>query len=154
MMEFVPFGPQHLDAVTALEAEVFQGREPWSRQAFEGELINSQAVWIVARAGTAVIGYAGGWAGGAEFHLLNLGVAVPFRRRGAGRGLVRAVLGAAAARGCRRATLEVRSSNEGARALYESFGFRSAGVRPRHYGNGEDAVIYWLDAVEAVKMAL
>jgi ribosomal-protein-alanine N-acetyltransferase len=38
----------------------------------------------------------------------------------------------------------VRSSNAGAQRLYEGFGFRSAGVRPRYYAdNGEDAVIMW-----------
>ena len=41
-------------------------------------------------------------------------------------------------------TLEVRRSNAGAIALYERFGFRSAGVRRRYYqDNGEDAVIMW-----------
>ena len=41
-------------------------------------------------------------------------------------------------------TLEVRRSNTGAIALYERFGFRSAGVRRRYYAdNGEDAVIMW-----------
>jgi len=148
MTELVPFARLHLDAVCALEREVFDGRDPWSRMAFEGELMNPQAVWTVAVAGGTVIGYAGGWAGGTEFHLLNLGVAPATRRQGTGRALVRAVLARAAARGCRRATLEVRSSNEGARRLYESIGFRSAGVRPRHYPDGEDAVIYWLDGLE------
>ena len=43
-------------------------------------------------------------------------------------------------------TLEVRVSNHGAIAMYERFGFRSAGVRPRYYhDNGEDALIMWLD---------
>jgi len=41
-------------------------------------------------------------------------------------------------------TLEVRTSNAPAIALYERFGFRSAGTRPRYYrDNGEDAVIMW-----------
>ena len=41
-------------------------------------------------------------------------------------------------------TLEVRTSNEPAIALYERFGFRSAGKRPRYYQDtGEDAVIMW-----------
>ncbi len=41
-------------------------------------------------------------------------------------------------------TLEVRRSNLGALALYERFGFRSAGVRRRYYAdNGEDGVIMW-----------
>ena len=43
-------------------------------------------------------------------------------------------------------TLEVRVSNHGAIGMYERFGFRSAGVRPRYYhDNGEDALIMWLD---------
>ncbi len=41
-------------------------------------------------------------------------------------------------------TLEVRRTNAGAITLYESFGFRSAGVRRRYYqDNGEDAIIMW-----------
>ena len=41
-------------------------------------------------------------------------------------------------------TLEVRLSNAPAIALYERFGFRSAGTRPRYYHDtGEDAMIMW-----------
>ncbi len=41
----------------------------------------------------------------------------------------------------------MRKSNHGALALYERFGFRSAGVRRRYYAdNGEDAVIMWRTA--------
>jgi ribosomal-protein-alanine N-acetyltransferase len=43
-----------------------------------------------------------------------------------------------------RYTLEVRESNAAAIALYERFGFRSAGMRRRYYqDNGEDAFIMW-----------
>ena len=41
-------------------------------------------------------------------------------------------------------TLEVRRSNAGAYALYESLGFKGAGVRRRYYAdNGEDAIVMW-----------
>jgi ribosomal-protein-alanine N-acetyltransferase len=41
-------------------------------------------------------------------------------------------------------TLEVRPSNAAAIALYERFGFRSAGLRRGYYhDNKEDAVIMW-----------
>ena len=44
--------------------------------------------------------------------------------------------------GARVATLEVRLSNGPARALYQRFGFRPVGIRPRYYSdNGEDALI-------------
>ena len=47
-------------------------------------------------------------------------------------------------------TLEVRTSNEPAIALYELFGFESAGVRPGYYhDNKEDALIMWRTAAEA-----
>ena len=42
-------------------------------------------------------------------------------------------------------TLEVRISNEGARRLYQQFGFGPAGIRPRYYrDNSEDALIMWV----------
>ncbi len=45
-----------------------------------------------------------------------------------------------------RYTLEVRTSNDAAIAMYEGFGFRPAGKRPRYYhDNGEDALIMWLE---------
>jgi ribosomal-protein-alanine N-acetyltransferase len=44
-------------------------------------------------------------------------------------------------------TLEVRVSNLGAIGLYESFGFKSHGVRRGYYtDNREDALIMWKDA--------
>jgi ribosomal-protein-alanine N-acetyltransferase len=44
-------------------------------------------------------------------------------------------------------TLEVRTSNSGAIALYERFGFRSAGTRRRYYSDtGEDALIMWRES--------
>ena len=47
----------------------------------------------------------------------------------------------------------MRVSNIGAIAMYEGFGFRSAGRRRRYYhDNGEDALIMWL-ALSARKRA-
>jgi ribosomal-protein-alanine N-acetyltransferase len=45
-------------------------------------------------------------------------------------------------RGAREATLEVRLSNLPARRLYEKYGFRPVGLRPRYYSDDqEDALI-------------
>ena len=45
-------------------------------------------------------------------------------------------------RHAREATLEVRLSNLAARRLYEKYGFRPVGIRPRYYSdNQEDALI-------------
>jgi N6-L-threonylcarbamoyladenine synthase/protein kinase Bud32 len=55
------------------------------------------------------------------------------------------VLAAAAELGARRVTLEVRSENAAAIALYESVGLGAVGTRPGYYGYGQDAVIMWGD---------
>jgi hypothetical protein len=46
-------------------------------------------------------------------------------------------------RECQALTLEVRSSNVGAQALYRRFGFAPVGVRQKYYENTEDAIVMW-----------
>jgi ribosomal-protein-alanine N-acetyltransferase len=53
-----------------------------------------------------------------------------------------AFLDVAIDRGAHEATLEVRLSNLAARKLYEKYGFRPVGLRPRYYSDDhEDALI-------------
>jgi ribosomal-protein-alanine N-acetyltransferase len=74
---------------------------------------------------------------------MNVAVDPDRRRHGIATALLTALLREVAGRDSQ-VTLEVRRSNTGAIALYERFGFRSAGVRRRYYqDNGEDAVIMW-----------
>jgi ribosomal-protein-alanine N-acetyltransferase len=76
------------------------------------------------------------------FHLMNIAVDPAMRRRGLGATLLEAMIDRAGAHEAY--TLEVRTSNAPAIALYERFGFRSVGTRPRYYTDtGEDAVIMW-----------
>ena len=50
------------------------------------------------------------------------------------------------ARGTCRSPSRCGSPTTRAIGMYERFGFRSAGIRPRYYqDNGEDALIMWLD---------
>ena len=76
------------------------------------------------------------------WHVMNVAVDTDRRRRGIATALIAALLERVG--DDPQVTLEVRKSNTGALALYERFGFRSVGVRPRYYAdNGEDAVIMW-----------
>lgn len=78
-----------------------------------------------------------------EVHLLDVAVAVALRRSGIARRLLAWLAAAAMADGATAMTLEVRTSNGGARRLYDQLGFTSSGVRPGYYTDGEDAVIMW-----------
>lgn len=141
-MTIVPFAAEHLDRVFALEQEIYAGLGPWARGPFEHELVAPFALWRVALERDAVIAYGGGWMIQGEYHLLNLAVAPGHRRNGLARALLEELLREAAKLNCREALLEVRRSNDAARALYEQFGFTAAGVRARYYPNGEDAILY------------
>jgi ribosomal-protein-alanine N-acetyltransferase len=75
---------------------------------------------------------------------MNIAVAPEHRRRGVAAELIESLF-EEAGEGAR-FTLEVRTSNRGAIAMYERFGFRPAGHRRRYYHDtGEDALIMWLE---------
>ena len=132
----------HIDRVMALEAEVFSGRDPWPRTAFETEFRNPDAVWFVALEDDAVVGYGGGWCVPPEFHLLNLAVHQDFRRQGLARGILDAVFAEGNRRNCSTVVLEVRHDNADAIRLYEKLGFVKVASRARYYTAGEDALVY------------
>ena len=76
---------------------------------------------------------------------MNIAVDPGLRRKGIATALLSALLERIDdGSGSAQLTLEVRPTNRSAIALYERFGFRSAGTRPRYYqDNGEDALIMW-----------
>ena len=78
------------------------------------------------------------------WHIMNIAVDPDERRQGIARSLLLELFDRVGEGDHARFTLEVRQSNGAAIALYERFGFRSAGVRRRYYqDNGEDAIIMW-----------
>ena len=74
-------------------------------------------------------------------HVVVLGVAPEWRRQGVGRSLMRRVESAFRERGVQLIHLEVRTTNAGARALYERLGFTVAGRRLAYYTNGDDGYL-------------
>jgi ribosomal-protein-alanine N-acetyltransferase len=127
---------------------------PWPDEAYRNELLtNRLASYIVARAGDDVVGFAGLWVMVDEAHVTTFAVDPRWRRRGIGEQLLLALLDLAIARRAREATLEVRLSNVPARRLYEKYGFRPVGIRPRYYSdNGEDALIMTTDTLASPGM--
>jgi ribosomal-protein-alanine N-acetyltransferase len=77
-----------------------------------------------------------------EFEILNLAVAIAYRRRKVAGRLIEEALHSCKMVGVRRAHLEVRASNEAAIALYVRHGFSACGRRPKYYRNPvEDAIL-------------
>lgn len=129
-----------LGQVVAIEAASFTA--PWSRETFERLLLRDTAGMVVAEEEGRVVGYAVFWVVGREAELGNLAVHPEARRRGVGRRLIRRVRGEARRLGVQAIYLEVRESNEAARALYQAEEFRNVGRRRGYYRSpSEDALV-------------
>ncbi len=136
-----PMRTADLPEVEAIERASFT--TPWPPNAYRSELEDNRlASYLVARIGDRVVAYAGMWLMVDEAHITTFAVHPSWRRRRIGERLLLAMLDLAATRRAREATLEVRVSNLAARRLYEKYGFRPVGIRPRYYSDdGEDAIV-------------
>lgn len=116
---------------------------PWPDYAFRQELqANRLAHYMVVRVLEETVAYGGLWMMVDEAHVTTFAVLPQWRRHGVGGRLLLEMAHLARDLGARVMTLEVRLSNAPARSLYQQFGFRPVGVRPRYYSdNGEDALI-------------
>ena len=134
---------EDIDDILLIEHESFS--VPWSREAFESELLkNALSVYLVAEIKNEIIGYGGMWLILDEAHITNVAVRLSSRGNGVGERLVEFLIDKASKSGARSMTLEVREGNVAARRLYEKMGFFVEGIRPGYYqDNKEDALIMW-----------
>lgn len=140
MIEYVPMTAEQVPQLAAIEKLCFS--DPWNEQSIATELTNPLSEWFVALEGDRVVGYVGSQTVLGETDMMNLAVHPDRRRRGIARQLVVTLVEALAQRGSHSLTLEVRVSNEPARALYEQLGFSQVGRRPGYYLQPkEDALI-------------
>lgn len=134
--------PEHLLAVAELERLCFS--EPWSERSLE-LLLSETALGVVALEEERVIAYGGMLLAPGEGQITNLATHPDFRRCGAGRAVLCALIQRATEASLEQISLEVRTSNEPAIALYAAEGFIVAGRRPRFYrAPSEDALVMLL----------
>ena len=139
-------GDEDLDGVLEVESESFTN--PWTRDMYAWELQNRSIchIYVVRTDDCRVAGFCAFWLVFDEIHINNVAMRPRFRSQGIGTRLMHHVLATAKGLGARRATLEVRASNDPARRLYERLGFYVAGTRRNYYTNPvEDALILWRD---------
>jgi ribosomal-protein-alanine N-acetyltransferase len=134
-----PLVEEDLAAVLAIEETAFAS--PWTRASFLQELQSSHSHLTVAERQGQVIGYVCCWHVADEVQILDIAVHPVCRRQGVGECLLRHALASGQHHGALSANLEVRCSNLAAIALYKKLGFCEAGVRPRYYADGEDALV-------------
>ncbi len=130
-----------LAAVSRIEHASFD--DPWSDEALLSEIeADAMRLPLAAECDGQVCGFLMAWRVVDQLHILNIAAAPAARRLGVGTALLLEASRLAVAGGLVEVTLEVRVSNQGARAFYRRHGFAETGLRPNYYSdNGEDAVI-------------
>lgn len=132
-----------IETLLSLDAACFG--KLWSRDHYLREIDSPNSdilIFYQPETGNPVA-YGCVWAIVDEAHITILGTLPDYQRRGYARQVLAGLLHLAVVRELKRSTLEVRASHVGAIALYESFGFETAGRRKKYYSDKEDALILW-----------
>ncbi len=139
-MTIEPLTASAVPEVAAIERLCFS--DPWSEAAFEGELQNPLASYLVAKINGVVAGFVGIHRVLDEGYITNIATHPARRRAGVGRALLAALCEECERDGMHFVTLETRASNTAAITLYTGMGFRRAGLRRGYYRTPpEDAVL-------------
>ena len=135
-----------LPAVISIERQSFS--TPWSLAMFVLELSKPSGICLAAEDENGLVGYLVCSRYDDVWHLMNVAIHPDRRRAKIATDLIERLFEEAGPGA--RYTLEVRVSNGPAIAMYQRFGFKSAGRRRRYYhDNGEDALIMWLEPAGA-----
>lgn len=139
-----PMRRRDLSSILAIENVSYP--KPWTSGVFESEIEmarRGERYYVVARRDGQLVGYAGLMFVVGDAHVTNIACAPRHHRTGVATRLLAELAWEAVARQCQALTLEVRSTNTGAQALYRNFGFTPVGVRQKYYENVEDAIVMW-----------
>ena len=142
-VRITPMRRRHLRSVLRIEHQVYP--RPWSVGLFMSELaLRATRVYLVARVGPTVVGYAGLLLTAGDGHVTTIAVDPAWHRHKIGTRLMLHLTRQSIEKGATALTLEVRMSNDAAQGMYRTFGFAPAGVRPGYYvETNEDALIMW-----------
>ncbi len=133
---------EYIKDIANIELESF-GKNAWSENNILRELNNPNCTFQILVEDNTLIGYYSYYKSFDEAYINNIAVSSCFRHKGYGKIILSNLITKAKEENIYNITLEVRKSNMIARKLYESFGFKNEGIRPKFYDNTEDAVIYW-----------
>ena len=152
-LELKPLTAEDLPQVLELDQACFGGL--WSKDGYLREMESPNSTLLILPSpvnSDHLMGLGCLWSIVEEAHITIMAVHPDFQGQGLGQLILLGLLRDAWIRGLERATLEVRDTNAPAIALYEKFGFKTAGRRKGYYkATGEDALIMWRKGINEPK---
>ncbi|MGV3129656.1 ribosomal protein S18-alanine N-acetyltransferase [Staphylococcus sp. IVB6181] len=117
----------------------------WTIDAFYHEVEkNKFARYFVMEYNQEIIGYIGMWVVIDQAQITTVAITETMRGYGLGKLIIEYAM-SYARQTCDVMSLEVRIENRPARHVYEALGFNYGGKRKNYYGEGEDALVMWVD---------
>lgn len=131
--------------IARMETDFFP--DSWSENSVLTHIKNQKVITL--KFGETLLGYCIFMTAADEGEILRIAVDKKLRGAGLGKKLLSSVLCEMKEDGINEVFLEVRSTNQGAIALYKSVGFEEIGIRKGYYrDNGEDARLFKLETKE------
>ena len=132
----------HLNACIKLDQKSLKGL--WTKSQWEKELTmpNRICLGIIELETKKLIGLCSAWLVIDELHITSIAVHPEYQRKGLGKFLISDLIKRSPSLRTNHIYLEVKNTNEPAKAFYESMGFKIEGNRSNFYKDGSDALIF------------
>lgn len=122
--------PTDLDRIILIEREIFLF--PWSPGNFSDSIDAGYLCQVMEQADT-IVGYGIMMMSPDEAHILTLGIAANWQKKGLGKKLLQHLIQSARNMNAKSILLDVRESNLGAAQLYQQMGFQQIATRKGYY---------------------
>ena len=138
-MTFIKLGKEDVDLIVKINSQGFS--DGWSAQMLSDSFVKGGLKAVALKVEENFVGVITYTQVLDSADIEGVCVIKGERKKGYGKALLRFVEGELKREGVKQILLEVRESNESARALYNACGFSNLSVRKNYYDNGENAVI-------------
>ena len=141
-LRIIQLGITHLQDCLNLDQKSLKGL--WTKSQWERELTDPKRICLGAIdiETKKLLGLCSGWLVIDELQLTSLAVYPKHQRKGLGKFLLSELIKRAKSLQVNQIHLEVKNTNEPAKALYKSMGFKIIGYRTNFYKDGSNAIIF------------
>ena len=132
----------HLNACVDLDQKALNGL--WSKSQWEKELTDPKRICIgvIELETKKILGLCSAWLIIDELHITSIAVHPIHQRKGLGKLLISDLIKRSNSLLTNQIHLEVKDTNEPAKAFYKSMGFKIIGNRSNFYKDGNDAILF------------
>ena len=137
----IQLGIKHLNACVDLDQKSLKGI--WTESQWEKELNDTKRICIglMEIEQKKLLGLCSAWVVTDELHITSIAVLPTHQRKGLGKFLLSDLIKRSRFLRTNQIHLEVKETNEPAKALYKSMGFKTIAIRSNFYEDGNSALL-------------